>query len=81
MCANLSKFPIKTKLYMEKISALGISSYYKNLPYGEKDKFVVKVADAIGKATATVRRKIEKGNWNEKTELPIVEKLFKNISQ
>lgn len=77
---NLSKIPIKNKLSMEKINALGINSYYKNLPFGKKDKFVMDVADAIGKATATVRRKIEKGIWNEKTELPIVEDIIKKAS-
>ena len=61
---------------MEKNNALGITSYYKTLRYGEKDKFVMKVADAIGKATASVRRKIEMGAWNEKTELPIVIKII-----
>ena len=71
---------IKTKLFMEKIDAMGISSYYKNLPFGKKDKFVMDVAFAIGKAAVSVRRKIEKGVWNEVTELPIVESIIRKAS-
>lgn len=54
---------------MANIDALGISSYYDSLNRGEKDGFTIDVANAIGKSTATVRRKIHLGNWNQKTEI------------
>lgn len=56
--------------------ALGITSYYDRLVYGEKDRFVVLVADAIGLSTQAVRRKIKLGKWNEKTELPLVNNVI-----
>ena len=60
---------------MEKNSALGISSHYEKLPHGEKNKFVMEIANAIGKSTDAVRRKIRLGIWNEKLELPVVNSI------
>jgi hypothetical protein len=62
---------------MEKITALGIFSHYKSLAFGEKDKLIVTIAKAIGKSSSAVRRKIEKGVWNEMTEIPIVDKIIR----
>lgn len=70
----------QNKLFMEKITAMGITSHYKGLAFGDKDKFVVKVADAIGKSSSAVRRKIDTGVWNEKTEIPIVARIIKGES-
>ncbi len=53
-----------------------ISSYYQNLPFGKKDEFVRDCADAIGKSSNSVRRKIILENWS-KTELPVVLNLMK----
>ena len=56
---------------MEKIDCMGISSYYENLPRGEKDGFVRDVAEAIGQSTSNVRLKMKNSRWG-KTEVPIV---------
>ena len=69
MLTNLVIILNTTKLFMEKIDALGISSYYDSLVRGDKDTFTIEVANAIGKSTATVRRKIRLGSWNQKTEI------------
>ena len=55
---------------------MGISYYYENLPRGEKDKFVVEVADAIGQSTSNTRLKMKNGRWS-KTEVPIIENIIK----
>lgn len=63
---------------MDKIDALGISSYYDSLVRGDKDAFTIEVANAIGKSTPTVRRKIRLGNWNPKTEIDKVADIIKS---
>lgn len=58
-----------------KINADGISSYYKNLPFGEKDKFVTRIAEALEMSTPNVRRKIYRGSWKG-YELKFVEDII-----
>ncbi|MBR0276277.1 MAG: hypothetical protein IJQ76_08720 [Prevotella sp.] len=62
---------------MEKIDCLGISSYYENLPRGEKDGFVRGVAEAIGQSTSNVRLKMKNSRWG-KTEVPIIAGIIEN---
>jgi hypothetical protein len=61
---------------MKNLDAMGIFSYYQRLPYGEKEKFKLHIAEAIGKSYPCVCQKISGGKWNEKTELPIVNRLI-----
>lgn len=65
---------------MDKITPMGISSYYHSLPHGKKDEFVREVSDALGQSTQSVRRKIRFGAWKEKTELPIIVQLMEGRS-
>lgn len=54
------------EISMEKdnnFDALGIRSYYLSLPFGAKDTFIQKVAEALEISTYTVRRKIAKSMW------------------
>ena len=61
---------------MENLGALGISSYYESLNHGDKDAFTIEIANAIGRSTSSVRRKIKSGSWNVKTELGKVEEII-----
>lgn len=53
------------------MDSMGISSYYKSLPRGEKDGFIREIADAIAKSSSMVRMKIREGKWSV-LEFPIV---------
>ena len=65
----------KTKFFMKKLDCLGISSYYEELPRGEKDGFVRDVAEAIGQSTSNVRLKMKNGRWG-KTEVPTINEVI-----
>lgn len=56
---------------MKNLDAMGITDYYDQLPFGDKDAFIREVADAIGKSSQSVRRKIRLGCWS-KPEMPLV---------
>lgn len=56
---------------------MGITDYYENLPRGEKDKFLMEVADAIGQSTTNCRLKMKNGRW-KKIEIPIIENIINN---
>lgn len=60
---------------MKKLDCLGISSYYEDLPRGEKDGFVRDVAEAIGQSTSNVRLKMKNGRWG-KTEVPTINEVI-----
>ena len=60
---------------MNKIDGIGISSYYEELPRGEKDAFVREVAEAIGQSTSNVRLKMKNGRW-AKTEVPKINDII-----
>lgn len=66
---------ITTKIFMKKLNCLGISSYYEDLPRGEKDGFLREVAEAIGQSTTNVRLKIKNGRWG-KTEVPAINEVI-----
>lgn len=72
---NLIIILIITKFKMEKMDCLGISSYYENLPRGEKDSFVRDVAEAIGQSTSNVRLKMKNSRWG-KAEVPIISDII-----
>ena len=57
------------------MDAMGITCYYENLPRGEKDKFVMEVASAIGQSSSNVRLKMKNGRWAI-TELPAIQKII-----
>lgn len=54
---------------------MGIKDYYQNLSHGDKDKFVIEVAEAIGQSTSSVRRKLRDESWRM-LERQAVEKLI-----
>ena len=64
---------------MEKIDCMGISSYYENLPRGEKDSFVREVAEAIGQSSSNVRLKMKNTRWG-KAEVPIIADVIERRS-
>ena len=72
---NLIIILIITKNFMNKLDCLGISSYYEELPRGEKDGFVRDVAEAIGQSTSNVRLKMKNGRWG-KTEVPTINEVI-----
>lgn len=74
---NLIIISIESKFMSENYDALGISSYYENLPFGKKDIFAREIADGLGMSTSNVKRRIRFGKWNPKTELPLVSKIIK----
>lgn len=57
------------------MDSMGISYYYENLARGEKDKFVMEVAEAIGQCSSNVRLKMKNGRW-AKTETPIISRII-----
>lgn len=75
MLTNLIIIFSKTKNFMEKMDCMGISSYYENLPRGEKDGFVRDVAEAIGQSTTNVRLKMKNGRWR-RTEIPSITEVI-----
>lgn len=58
-----------------KITGSGIISYYNDLPFGEKDKFVTEIAESLEMSTSNVRRKIYTESWKN-YELKFVEKII-----
>jgi hypothetical protein len=58
---------------------MGITSYYEELPRGEKDRFVRNVAEAIGQSTSNVRLKMKNGRWS-KLEIHVIEKIIERRS-
>lgn len=48
-----------------KIDAVGISSQYNSLPFGEKNKFARAIADILQMSTDNVRRRIAKSEFKE----------------
>ena len=77
LLTNLIINLITTKLKAEKMEKMGISCYYEGLPRGEKDKFVMEVANAIGQSSSNVRLKMKNGRWSV-TEIPEIEKIIKS---
>jgi len=73
---NIIIISIKTKFMKANYDALGITSYYENLPFGKKDIFAREIADGLGMSTSNVKRRIRLGKWNPKTELPVVSKII-----
>lgn len=57
------------------MDTMGISCYYEKLPRGEKDKFVIEVANAIGQSSSNVRLKMKNGRWSV-TEVPVIEDII-----
>ena len=49
---------------MMKLDSIGISDYYKSMPFGKKDEFVRNVAESICKSSSTVFKKLSNGKWN-----------------
>lgn len=60
---------------MTNLSAMGISSYLKNLPRGKKDVFIRKVAEVTEMSTSNVYRKFRVGCWT-KIELEAISKVI-----
>lgn len=46
-----------------KIDADGVYSYYKSLPFGQKNAFAMEIANALEMSYDNVRRKISKRMW------------------
>lgn len=75
LLTNLSNIYIKYKFIMGKLKDIGITSYYQNLPRGEKDRFAREVAEAIDQSSANVRRKIRLDRWSS-LERPVIENII-----
>lgn len=71
MPTNIAIIFHKTMINADKITADGIYSYYKNLPFGKKNEFTMEVADALEMSYDNVRRKIARRMW-KKYELKFV---------
>lgn len=60
---------------MSKNSNVGISSYYRSLPRGEKDEFVREVAEALFQSTSNISLKMRTGRWPS-LQVGIVESII-----
>ena len=60
---------------MMKLDSIGISDYYKSMPFGKKDEFVRNVAESICKSSSTVFKKLSNGKWNA-LEIKLINEIF-----
>lgn len=60
---------------MEKNDGIGIYSYYKSLPHGEKDGFVRTVAAELEMSCSSILAKLKMGNWR-KLQLDAINKII-----
>lgn len=60
---------------MKKNDGIGIYSYYKGLPHGEKDGFVRTVAAELDMSCSSILTKLKLGNWR-KPQLDAINKII-----